>query len=99
MAHDAAAQQSRLYAAILHYIQKNPLAADTADGILSCWVPHDGFENAADHIAAVLGDLVANHWLKMRQLPDGKILYVCVETPDSAPGGPEPGTHPDVPRS
>jgi hypothetical protein len=76
VARDDAAQRARIREAILHYVHRYPLAADTAEGILACWVPHAGFEDAPDHIAAVLEDMVAKHWLQPQQLPDGKILYV-----------------------
>lgn len=75
MARDDDAQKARIREAILHHIHKYPLAADTADGILACWLPHTGFEDAPDHIASVLEDMVANHWLHARQLPDGKVLF------------------------
>jgi hypothetical protein len=75
VAHDDAAQRARIREAILQYVHRYPLAADTADGILACWLPHTGFEDAPDHITAVLDEMVANRWLQARQLPDGKILF------------------------
>jgi len=79
--HDAAVQKSRLHAAILRHIEKYPLAADTAAGILACWLPRTGFEDAPDHIGAVLRDMVAGRWLQARPLPDGNILYVRGDAP------------------
>jgi hypothetical protein len=76
VAHDNATQRARIHEAILQHIHEYPLAADTADGILACWLPPAGFEGAPDHIDAVLKDMVAKHCLRARQLPDGKILYV-----------------------
>lgn len=91
MAHNDAAQ--RIREAILQYVHRYPLAADTAEGILACWLPHTGFEDAPDHIAAVLEDLVANGWLQARSLPDGKILfYVRGEATDGL--GHTPGSRP-----
>ena len=75
MAHDAATQIARLKEAILRHIKKHPLAADTAEGILACWVPRTGFEDAPDHIAAALGDMVAKRLLQARGLPDGVVVY------------------------
>lgn len=77
MAHDVPTQQARLCEAILRYIKKQPLAADTVEGILACWLPRTGFEDAPEHIAAVLEDMVERHQLQARQLPDGNVLYVC----------------------
>jgi len=51
------------------------MAADTADGILASWLPAAGFEDAPDHIAAVLTRMVAQRRLSARRLPDGEILY------------------------
>lgn len=81
MARDDATRNTRLSEAILSHIRKHPRAADTADGILACWLPRRGFENAPDYIAAVLDDMVAKHWLQTRQLPDGKMLYVRGDAP------------------
>lgn len=83
VARDDDAQRARIREAILQHIHKYPLAADTADGIRACWLPGTGFEDAPDHIAAVLEDMVAKRWLQARQLPDGKILfYMRGEAPD-----------------
>lgn len=83
VARDDAAQRARIRGAILHYIHRYPLAADTPEGILACWLPHTGFEDAPDHIVTVLQDMVAKRWLQARRLPDGKILfYMRGEAPD-----------------
>ncbi len=59
------------------------MAADTADGILGCWLPATGFEDASDHIAAVLACMVAQRRLSAWRLPDGEILYARGETADA----------------
>lgn len=51
------------------------MAADTASGILACWLSAGRFEDAPDHIASALVCLVARGWLSARRLPDGEILY------------------------
>lgn len=76
MPHDETARTARLCKAILEYLHGHPLAADTADGIVSCWVPRSGFEDAPDHIDAALRHMLAERALAMRWLPDGRILYV-----------------------
>jgi hypothetical protein len=83
VAHDVTTQQVRLCEAILRHIREHPLAADTAEGILACWLPRGGFEDAPDYIATVLEDMVDKRWLQVVQLPDGKILYVRGDTRDS----------------
>ena len=70
-----AAQRIRIREAILEYLHKNPLAADTADGILTCWLPQPGFEDAPVHVATVLQDLVADQRLDAHPLPGGKTLF------------------------
>lgn len=82
MARDDAEQRVRIREAILHYVHRYPLAADTAEGILACWLPRAGFEDAPDYITAVLEEMVARRWLRARQLPDGKVLF---STRDNAP--------------
>ena len=59
----------------------HPLAADTAEGILSSWLPQSGFEDAPDYIAEVLEDLVARRLLRALTLPDGKTLYIRGDAP------------------
>jgi hypothetical protein len=53
-----------------------PLAGDTPEGIVACWLPRKGFEDAPDHLAAVLEEMVAKRWLRARELADGKLLYL-----------------------
>ncbi len=65
----------RIREAILGHMRKHPHAADTADGILACWLPRTGYENAVNHIVAVLEEMTATRWLRARRPPDGNILY------------------------
>jgi len=67
--------RARIYQAVLRYVERCPLAADTADGILLRWLPPDGFADAPDHIYAVLQALVAQGVLEATLLPDGKTLF------------------------
>jgi hypothetical protein len=77
---DDATERTRLRDAILRYLDVHPLAADTAEGILTSWLPVRGFERAPDHIEAVLAELVTSRRLEARCLPDAKTLYVsCVD--------------------
>jgi len=39
------------------------------------WLPATGFEDAPDHIAAALQDMVNKNWLQMSKLPDGELFY------------------------
>lgn len=77
VAHASAAIDTRLCKAIQRHLMTHPHAADTADGILSAWLPPQGFEDAADHLAEALEALVAEGWLRAHTLPDGNVLYVA----------------------
>jgi len=68
---------TKLCRAIQRHLMTHPFAADTAAGILSAWLPSQGFEDAADHIGAALDALVAEGWLCAHTLPDGNVLYVA----------------------
>lgn len=77
VAQNDASKRARIRKAILRYGHRNPLAADTAGGIVTRWLPRTGFEWAPDHIGKVLAELVADGSLRTRPLPDGEILF-CV---------------------
>lgn len=83
MVDDDATRSTRISEAVLRHLREHPLAADTSEGILACWLPRSGFEDAPDCIARVLEDMVAKRWLQARRLPDGKILYERGDAPDS----------------
>ena len=70
-----ATRETQLRKAILAHLRRHPMAADTAEGIVACWLPPTGFEDAPDYIQAVLADMVALRSLNVRHLPDGVMLY------------------------
>lgn len=72
-----ASHTTRLYAAIRRHLALHPHAADTAEGIVSSWLPARGFEDAAEHIEAALDALVTERRLRRVRLPDGNVLYVA----------------------
>jgi hypothetical protein len=89
MAGDDVQQKARLRAAILRHVRRNAFSADTAKGILACWLPETDFEDAASHIDPVLEELVAERWLISTPLPGGDILYSanlekCSTSPSSS---------------
>lgn len=83
MPHDETARRARLCETILQYLRRHPLAADTADGIVACWLPRTGFEDAPDHIDAALRHMLAERRLAVRRLPDGRVLYARGELLDA----------------
>jgi hypothetical protein len=66
-----------LCTAIKRYLASHRFAGDTAEGIVASWLPAQGFEQAAEHIAAALEELVAEQWLQPHVLPDGNIFYAA----------------------
>jgi len=79
--HNAPAK-ARLREAILRYVLQHPDVADTADGIIGWWLPLTGYEDAPDHIDAVLEEMVATNYLRAWKKPDGEFLYQCGDAAD-----------------
>lgn len=77
VAHARASHRKALCKAIQRHLASYPFAADTAQGIVASWLPPGGIEDAAEHIAEALEDLVAEQWLRPYLLPDGNVLYVA----------------------
>lgn len=75
MPDDEAARRARLCEAILQHLRIHPLAADTAEGIVSSWLPGTGFADAAAHIDTVLQDMTQKRLLRTYPLPGGRVLY------------------------
>jgi len=75
-ANDGAKRKSRIRAAILRHIRQAPLAGDTPEGIVTCWLPRHGYEDALCFIDDVIAEMVAAGELAERPLPDGRVLYV-----------------------
>jgi hypothetical protein len=87
VAHNDALQRARIHKAVLRYVHKYPLAADTVEGVVTRWLPRAGFECAPDHIDQVLEEMVADGLLQTRLLPDGKILFCVRGKATGAPDG------------
>ena len=76
MPDDEAARRTRLCEAILQHLRIHPLAADTAEGIVSSWLPAGaGLADAAAHIDTVLQDMTQKRLLRAYPLPGGRVLY------------------------
>ena len=92
MARDDAGQRARIREAIVDYIGRHPLAADTEEGILERWLPRRGFEEAPEHIARVLEELVAERMLEAWPLPGAKVLFsAAMQDPGEAGWSPPAG--------
>ena len=79
---DDAAAKARLRDAILRHVVEHPDAADSAAGIIGWWLPDTGYEDAPDHIDAVLEEMVVRNWLQAWKMPDGEMLYLRGDAAD-----------------
>jgi hypothetical protein len=71
-----AERKARLRAALLRHLRNYPLAGDTAEGIVACWVPAADRGDAPQFIGEVIDAMVAAGELMPLDLPGGRVLYV-----------------------
>jgi len=74
--------KAQFHETILRHVREHPDVADTADGIIGWWLPLTGYEDAPDHIDAVLEEMVATNCLRAWKKPDGEFLYQRGEAAD-----------------
>ncbi len=72
---DKSCAQFEIEDAVLSYLDRHPLAADTLEGIASWWLPQQRYVTAQARIEAVLQQLVLQGELRVRTLPNGTALY------------------------
>jgi hypothetical protein len=66
---------SRATEEIRSYLREHPEATDNLLGIVTCWLRHDAsFSNLAG-VEAALAQLVEEHVVESRTMPDGGVLY------------------------
>lgn len=70
----AAAIRARIRAAIVGHLKRYPLAGDTTEGMIACWMPF-GHAEALRFVEEVVESMVASGELVAQHLPDGRILY------------------------
>lgn len=61
--------------AIQAYLTHHPLAADSAEGIASWWLPGGGLEVSVEEVCTALARLIDQGLVAWRQLPDGRHIY------------------------
>jgi hypothetical protein len=66
--------KARIRAAIIGHLQRYPLAGDTTEGMIACWMPL-GHGEAVRFVEEVVASMAASGELVAQQLPDGRILY------------------------
>ena len=77
MADDPDAEpKARLRAALVEHLRRNPFAGDTPEGMVACWIPRHGYDDAVQFIGEVVQTMTAAQELAATILPDGRILYM-----------------------
>jgi hypothetical protein len=69
-------REAQVRSAIIQHLLRFPQAGDTSEGIVSCWLPSFGYDDAVDIIGNVIETMVAAGELTPRSLPDGRTLFV-----------------------
>ena len=64
-----------LRAALIRHLQRHPLAGDTVDGMVACWLPRSGLDDALQFVGEVVESMVAAGELLETRLPDGRLFY------------------------
>ena len=54
-----AEREAQLRGAIIQHLRRHPLAGDTQEGIVACWLPPSGYDDAIEIIGAVVEAMVA----------------------------------------
>ena len=71
----AAEFKARIRVAIIEHLRRYPLAGDTTEGMIACWMPGVGRGEALRFVDEVVESMVVSGELVAQQLPDGRILY------------------------
>jgi hypothetical protein len=61
---------------ISRYLQSHPKAADSAEGILHWWLPHQRLEESMQKVERALALLLRDGAVKQKVLIDGSVLYI-----------------------
>ena len=60
---------------ILNYLQRNPEAGDTLEGIVTWWLEQERIERAVDEVANVLESLVQKGSVRVHKTQNGTSIY------------------------
>lgn len=76
---ESALMIDRLHNAILRYLQSNPDAADSLEGVMNWWLPKLGYEQVStESVRQTLERLIAAAVVEKMPLVDGTVLYRSV---------------------
>ena len=73
--HDAE-REAKVRSAIIQHLLRFPQAGDTTEGMVACWLPSSGYEDAIQVIDNAVEMMVAAGELTPRNLPDGRVLFM-----------------------
>lgn len=74
-------RQEEISKKILDYLQNNPDAGDTLEGISKWWMQAECIEQSVDKVAGVLEQLIKEGAIKKQKVKGGSPLYkVCRKT-------------------
>jgi Fe2+ or Zn2+ uptake regulation protein len=82
------ASVSEIAEAIAAYVEKNPEAQDTLEGIIQWWLPEAHHQARTSQIREALDDLVAEGLITAHKAKDAQILYRATRRasePDATP--------------
>lgn len=69
-----AVSKARLRAALVVHLQRYPLAADTTEGMATCWIEQRS-NDTLRFIEEVIVAMIDAGELMAQRLPDGRVLY------------------------
>ena len=68
-------KQEKISGVILNYLQRNPDAGDTLEGIVKWWMGFENIESSVEDVADVLESLLQKGIIRMHKLKDGTTFY------------------------
>lgn len=81
MLDDAETRTRRAIEAILAYLTRCPLAADSEQGIAQWWLPETGVDVPITDLRTALDRLVHDKVMTRTILPDGSVIYRAATRP------------------
>jgi hypothetical protein len=68
-------RQEKISEMILNYLQRNPDAGDTLEGIVKWWMGFENIESSIEDVADVLETLIQKREIRMYDIVDGTTFY------------------------
>ena len=68
-------KQEKISGVILNYLQRNPDAGDTLEGIVNWWMGFESIESSVEEVADILDGLIQERTITMHNIADGTTFY------------------------